>query len=543
MKRLLITLAALTSLLACAVSPAATKHTDAAASYAISSTSWGANGLPARPDAEWRFGGGLAYDTSGGVFINYGQASLATGLTISNGPGLAEGILAPHQSALSFNRATNRLLISNSAVLDCAAESYSVVAVVRAPGSPLAGQSTIASKKETNGVSYPGWEFYFFGSNLLVLMSDGSTEPVALTDVSAHFGRWIVAGFSYSQAGVCSLFVNGTYANRLSSGGFGSLANAKRFNVGTTDNGANPFGETIALLEVWDGTALSAAQMAAVAAALLPEGGSGEPYPSIQSAVQQASSGDTILIAVGSYRETVTVDKSLDYLGSIIRAGSRPTLLGAGLPSSAGTTGLRLQAKSEIGFLNVRGYSSLAGIWADSTSDGSLLHHLTVDSCLEGVRFYGRCDGDSLLNCTIDGASLAGSYGVRTVASSEGGSSPLVWLNNIIYRTGTGLAVDSVKFAVAADYNALFGGTTAYTGISAGSHDLALDPLFLGDKVNDYRLRIGSKLYNRGLLIHSGAPPFDPNQWNPDLGAIESPAGLHPAQVRAWGRSAWGRRE
>jgi len=521
----------------------ATICADASRSYYIAASRWGSGGLPVRPDAEWRFGGGLGYDTSGGVFVNYGSANLTTGLSIHNAPALEEGPLAPHQSALTFNRTTNRLLIDAAAPLDCNGEDYTLLAVVRAPDASLGTSDAIASKKEALGAGYPGWAVRFTGAYWYLYLADGSTEQNNYASVASLYGDWISIAFSFYHGSYCSLYTNGAYSGRISLATLGSLTTGAKLNVGSLGGGGSLFGETIALLQIWDGTALTAAHIAAVQSAQTLSGSAAEPFSSIQAACRCADSGDSILVAPGVYRETIVLVKALDaLLGDVSPNQARPMILGAGLPPSAGTIGVAAREKCEIGFLDVRGFSTGVGLLADSTSDEGLYHHLTIDSCLTGVKFYGTCDGDTLANITIDGAGLASGCGVITVASGEAGSAALVWANSIIYGCKTGLSVDAAKFSVEADYNVLYASTSAYSGISPGAHDLALDPNFVGLGANDYSLRCGSKVINQGMLLRNGQPPFESKQWKPDLGAWEFPTGVEPTKNHPWARAAWGGR-
>jgi len=521
---------------------------NSANSYYVNQANWGSNGLPAQPTAEWRFADGLGYDTSGGVFVNHGSLSLPTGLAILNAPSFAESPLAPHQSALQFNGSTNRLGIDDATVLDCNSEALSIFVIVRAA---VAGATnlTIVGKGCEDAVGGAGYSVRLTSSSAVFVASDGTgsppgTTPSVTSSIAALSGQWIGVGVCFRPATACSLYVNGAYAARNNAGmpALGSLSNSYKVAVGAQYGGARAFTSSIGLVMIWDGVAVTASQMDSLYRALMPNGSSAEPFPSIQSAVRQATAGDVISVASGDYRETVEVTKALTITGIPGQSGMRPTLLGSGLPSAAGVIGLQIGAKVDLGFLDVRGYSAGIGLLADSTSDGSLMHHLTLDSCLTGAKFYGRCDNDTLVNCTIDGAGLAGGFGVRTVESTESGLASLVWLNSIVYDAATGLEVDPEKFSVTADYNGLYGGTTLYSGISAGAHDVQLDPNFRGVGQNDYSLRWGSRMVNQGVLVHSGVYPFNAVQIYPDIGAWELPVGTGRGYEYSWARGAWGER-
>lgn len=499
-----------------------------------------------QPDAEWRFADGLDWDTTGaGVYRNFGSATLSTGLTDVNRPGLSEGILSKWQTGLSFDGVNDHLYINDNSVLDTDEDDLTVAAWVTTY--QLGTTTSVIAKKDGTDQSDPGWRLLLgsFGSKWSWgSISDGSDIVTALDTSNAVIDKWyyVVGVFEWSTK-TASLYTDGVFR--------ASNSNVNVDGIGT-DPGANlTIGHissayrhqgNIALVQVWTEKALTAAQIDSLYSAMCPVGSISMPFPSVQSAIYQASSSDSILLLPGRYCETVQVIKELTILASDNTFDNRPELFGASLPSAAGAICLNISDEAELGYITIRGYHSAGGygVYADSASDGSILHHLTVDSCLNGVGFYGSSIGDSLVNCTIDGAELANSTGVLTIDGAETGTVSLVMYNNILCRSTAGIVV-SDSFSVTADYNLFWENDQDTSGLAYGTHDMLSNPRFSNQY--DYLLSGSSRAINQGLALR-----FDFLQHKPDLGAWEK--WKEPDKRRySWGRSSsyglndrrWGR--
>ena len=295
-------------------------------------------------------------------------------------------------------------------------------------------------------------------------------------------------------------------------------------------------------MRVWIGTALAKSQVDSLYT-YRPTGTAAKPYPSIQSAIRQSANlgRTTISVAKGIYKETVQVtNDSLDILGANSAYGFRPTLYGGDLSEAsaiiAASTNLGVlgiyygitpatNGRVSLSNLDIRGYSTAQGIYVDSLADGGRFDHLVLDSCLTGIRFQSDADNDSIFNCTIDGASLASSFGIRAVLTNDfpDGS---VWINNVIVNCASGLR--RTQGTLTANYNVLYGNTANYDSIRASdmgvtvlttifnncANDLLVDPKFKNFAGDDYRPM-------NVALSKSGLSWWNARSLTPDRGALE----------------------
>ena len=504
------------ALLHCLIVPllyGATHYVDDGAVYYIDWTG-GAWGSVPQPSAEWRLADGIDYDTTGaGVYRNYGDSTLATGLTDAVRPGLAEGILSEGQTALSFDGVNDYLYINNSNVLDVNKEDFSVAIWAYRIG----GQSYIGAAEK---LSTSGWRITC-GNNSVTWyfqIYDHNSQRVSIghtPDIGFYNWHFVVGTFDYSDSKKARLYYGGDLKGTSYNAAFDSLDNNGKFRVGR--EGSNEFKGGIALVQFWKGTCLSDNQVDSLYNAMKPAGTISLPYPSFQSAVYQASASDTIYGLAGRYRETLEIVKNITIIGNDVTYDNRPKLYGTNLLNASGYVGITFSDTAVVRYLTVRGYDDASngyGVYADSISDGSAFDHLTIDSCRCGIGMYGSCDDDSIVHCTVDAAELTGSYGIEYVDGGEAGSVSLIMYRTIILNADTaGAFGDSAS--VSNSYNNLWNNDADYRGLSADGTDLVIYPRF---RLNDYRPRAWA-------LNAIGA-------W----GAVSISGGRY-----AWGRSGWGR--
>lgn len=520
----------------------ASLYVDDGASYYIAT--WDTLGLPARPDAEYRFASGIGYDPA-----NYGGNVTIPALTTGNAPNLAEGLLAPHQTVNSFDGVLNYLYINDANDLSPGTADFGAMVWGRWTSAAtttmmLAKYDVAADKREWRlGVGTVA------GTVAVVISDDGTADAAHAknyrTSTTWNNGKWHLVGLTWISDAL-TLYVDGAVETPTitTDGAIAAVYQGTATpTVGCGLNTAAPayfFPGDIAWAAYWDaGATPTTAEIAALWTAMKPTGTVSLPYSSIQSAVYQGAAGDTVLVQPGLYRETLVVSTAFDAVLAVDNTfGNRPMLLGSELPTAAGTIGLTLSAKNEIGWLDVRGYRTAQGIKADGTSDGSLVHHITIDSCLYAVDFDGACAGDTLANSTIDGSWNTASTGFRATTST---AVTIVALNNVIHTCNVGVTKAAAQTLVG-NYNDLFANTTAYSGTSAGSSDLALAPLFRDASGNDYRPKRMSRILNKGVMLHSGVNPFSYLQGAPDIGAWEVAVSRSPTLPGAWARDCpWGR--
>ena len=499
-------------------------------SYYIDWTASGFYGTIPQPSAEWRLADGLDWDTtSAGVYRNYGDSTLATGLTDVSQPGLSESIIAPHQSAAAFDGANDYLQIDDGSILNVSVNHFSLFALFR---STEVNRLRIIASKYASLENQRNYRFQLSDAGALsVFVSKDGINLTTVNDaLNRHDGKWYYAGFTWAGDSL-RLYSNGAQVAKVAYAD-SMYSNTSNFYIGYS-YAALPWLGDIALAQVWKGTALTGVQVDSLYDAYMPTGAVSLPYPSWQSAVHQATAGDAIYGKAGRYQETVSITKNITFAAFDSSFGNRPEFYGAGLPSTSGVTALTVQDTSWFSYLDIRGYYKAAGgaIYADSTSDNSLFDHIVVDSCLIGFRFRGSANSDSVFNCTLDGASLAGGVGFQEINGSAGTLATLRVKNNIVVNYATG--VDTVKdgnttFTWDGNYNCFY--NVSATDIAIGINSLSVNPRYR--VANDYRPN-NPRLNARGLTWRVYSVP--------DLGAWGFNISLPYNARLAWGRARWGR--
>ncbi|HZD44284.1 MAG TPA: NosD domain-containing protein, partial [Methanomicrobiales archaeon] len=131
-------------------------------------------------------------------------------------------------------------------------------------------------------------------------------------------------------------------------------------------------------------------------------------FGSIQSAINTAGPGDTILIASGTYAENLKVDRRLTLKGLDPGSGS-PVLNGGGEGAVMvlSADGIRIES------LTIVGGGSFDGITV--TSRGNTLISNTIKNCGKGIELDGSSgntvEDNRISECSVAGISLSGSGG------------------------------------------------------------------------------------------------------------------------------------
>ncbi len=499
----------------------ATKYVSSSVNRQLSAAGYTAIGVT-RPNYEWRFAdsSGVDYDTVGGAtqpYRNYGSSTLTTGLTNGNAPSLTEGILQPNQGAETFNGTTNYLYINDGGTAlnvttgnFTVAVWYRVTAVVSQPNEIISHKGNPA-----------GWSVLVNGSYVPRLHVSDGVDIVTASGTGATQNTWNCFVGTHTFNDSVRAYLNGARTAATGNALVSTVTVGFPFTIGKYAVAASDYYTgNIAYVAFWN-SALSDANVLALYNAQAPLGTLASPYSSIQSAVYAGAAGDTILVGSGRYQETVVVATAFDYIGATTSTfGSLPELYGAALPAAAGVVGMTVSAKNEIGFLTFRGYSTTStgiGLLADASSDGSLFHHLEVDSCRNGVDFDGSATADSLINSVIDGGSLTNANGWRATTST---AVSVYLYNNIIVNCKTGLTKAPAQTLVETN-NCFFNNSSADYAGSLNASDLLVNPLFRSPVSNDYRPAWTSGVLNKGLTIHSGAGAFIIRQTAADIGVWE----------------------
>jgi len=227
------------------------------------------------------------------------------------------------------------------------------------------------------------------------------------------------------------------------------------------------------------------------------DGSEANPFSTIQEAIDAAAGGSLVRVAAGTCHEEVTL-------------GNNITLLGAG----ADTTTIE------------------GNVYAWDVSDGWISGLTIVDDDTAGIHCYNSSltsvnnvirdqphDGIHSSNCSLAARNNTlvgnGGNGVFLFDSSQAVIENNIFTSNGSY--GVGGETGSVPLS---DYNDFWQNGQGNYGpeFAPGTHDLAVDPLFVG--AGDYRLQTGSSCVDAG---NPDSQYNDPDGSRNDMGAFGGP--------------------
>ena len=151
---------------------------------------------------------------------------------------------------------------------------------------------------------------------------------------------------------------------------------------------------------------------------------------SIQDGIDLARSGDSVMIELGIYHETLSIDKSDITIMGVEKNGRLPILDGKNiLPDAAVGSGSNIEIRGIIA--------------RDFTSNGLMLNQSTNvtfrDVACHNTGLYGiypvECVGVLIENCTVTG--------VRDAALYVGQSKDIVVRNSVVYGNVTGIEIEN----------------------------------------------------------------------------------------------------
>jgi len=181
-------------------------------------------------------------------------------------------------------------------------------------------------------------------------------------------------------------------------------------------------------------------------ATIIVDGGGGGDYTHIQWAVQNASSGDTILIRQGSYSERITIDgKSLKLIGDdansiIIQGDGAHNCLELqnsdnnrleNLTVQNGDYGIHISDSHGNNLTNLRCPDNQQGIYIED-SDRNILENVTISNAIIGLHLK-RSQANSILNSSVKNNNL----GINLFNSPDNLFEKLLLSNNGLQATSS----------------------------------------------------------------------------------------------------------
>ncbi len=301
------------------------------------------------------------------------------------------------------------------------------------------------------------------------------------------------------------------------------------------------------------------------------------PYSSIQAAINDASSGDRIFVAPGTYTESISIKKNVALIGTpsgapVIKYSNADVVIfetnsadGAsisgfkitGTADIAGDDGIYIKNGADVIIRNnsiygkkdhgINCYSSSPIIENNTiygTNSYGILCEYSTATIRNNVIYENYLDG---INCQHSSPIITNNtiYGNKGDGIDCNYSSPII-TNNIISSNGIGGLLygirNSNKGSPVIDYNNVWnngnaGTSTNYYDCTRGSNDISDNPAFISPTSN-FRLQGTSTCINAGLNTAQGLPTTD-KDGNPrivhgtvDIGAYEYQGVLPYASIR-----------
>ncbi len=252
-----------------------------------------------------------------------------------------------------------------------------------------------------------------------------------------------------------------------------------------------------------------------------------QPFRTIAAGLGHASSGDTVVVASGLYREHVTLPAGVSLVSPRVGAA----VIHGGADRDGGHPTVTMANGAELrGFTITGGYD---GIKCDGTS-GLITRNVIIANYGDGgIVCLDGCTAE-IRNNTILG-NLGSSYNPRPNGIYAERATPTI-VNNIITGNHTGYA--PYQCTPAESYNDIWGNRRDYGyDASGGTGTIAADPLFAYTTHNantqgndgDYRLAAGSPCRDAG---HPDAAYNDADGTRADIGAFDGDGG------HAWSQPA-----
>ncbi len=190
------------------------------------------------------------------------------------------------------------------------------------------------------------------------------------------------------------------------------------------------------------------------------------------------SQNDCTLINIKS------TNTSASSLSAAIRLGQQVRVIDCEMINANGIGATIANTNSYIFGCYIHG--SLEGIHLNSNISGAVILSTIIAGCASGIVMAGGNLIEYISNNTIFGAETPSGTGILSTAGNAIKQS--IFLNNIIYGFTTGVNLGSSQPSNYWDYNDFYNNTTARTNVTAGDHDVAIDPGFTNTAGADFSI-------------------------------------------------------
>jgi hypothetical protein len=246
----------------------------------------------------------------------------------------------------------------------------------------------------------------------------------------------------------------------------------------------------------------------------------GTPAVNLRSALTSAQGGDLVLLGAGTF----PISSTLQVAGgvSVRGAGAGRTIIdGAGLAVGIRFTGTDAHGPAVLDQATVANAATCISVNGDAAQ--VRLTHLVVRDCATAGVAVAAGGGATIVNATVAGDGTGvDAAGTTTIK------------NSLVTGNEVGLKAESVN-ALTSSYDDLFGNTTDYQGLTAGTADLAAPVTFANPAGHDYLLSGPQASTDRGDPADDvGAEPT-PNGARINLGAFGGTADAELSQPAAVG--------
>ncbi len=232
-----------------------------------------------------------------------------------------------------------------------------------------------------------------------------------------------------------------------------------------------------------------------------------DDYSTIQEAIDAASAGDTVLVAPGTYVESIRMKPGVTIQGS---GADVTTIQGDGSlgPSPFYDWPYTVFGASDGIITSFKIIAGPAGHWPpvgilNVGASPIITNNIITRNWIGILNFYSS---PTITNNTITG-NHGGIY-CRSDVYHRWGSNPRI-TNNIITGRWCGIYRGLPPVNPTISYNDVWGNQYNYMGCSAGPGNVSVDPLFVDPAAGDYRLRMVSPCIDAGTNDAPALPGTD----------------------------------